>query len=309
MNLKRLITNLKDKMSTKSKQLIISTIFIIFIITLGLNFIFHLNQEKPKSSTSLLSMASNNQKSDNNDSNKPSLNNENEIDGQVLGENINFVEFKIPILMYHYIRDYNNPDDQIGTNLSVSPEKFNQQLKWLKDNGYQTIDLDYLLTRSDTTPFKPVILTFDDGYQDAYTNAFPILQKYDFTAVFYIITDYINNNNQYMTWEEILELKNAGMNIGSHTATHPDLSKLSDNRIGNELIESKKIIEKKLNIQISDFCYPSGKYNERVINKLKEIGYKTATTTHNGVVDQNSNLYELPRIRMTNNTNLATFLK
>lgn len=225
-------------------------------------------------------------------------------------------QYQVPILMYHYIRDFNDPNDEIGTKLSVSPEKFEQQLKWLKENGYQTFDFNYLdnpyvihSTSSEQVSYKPIIITFDDGYKDAYTNAFPILQKHQMKATFYIITTYVDNNNdRYINWDEIYQLKDAGMNIGSHTITHPSLDKSYDDRLEKEVVESKKIIEEKIGVPISDFCYPSGKYDERTINKLKETGYKTAVTVHNGIADQNSNLFELPRIRMTNNTNLKSIL-
>lgn len=217
-------------------------------------------------------------------------------------------KYQVPILMYHYIRNFDDPNDEIGTKLSVSPEKFDEQLGWLKKNDYQTVSPDYLLNPVKLDN-KPIILTFDDGYKDAYTNALPILRKYGFIATFYIITTYINNNDNYMTWNEIIELKNAGMNIGSHTLTHPSLDKSYDERVDKEVEESKKIIEEKIGIPILDFCYPSGKYDKRTINKLKEAGYKTAVTVHNGITDQNSDLFELPRIRMNNDTNLELTLQ
>lgn len=212
-------------------------------------------------------------------------------------------EYKAPILMYHYIRDYNNAKDTTGTNLSVSLAKFDSQLKWLNNNGYKTVGLDYLLNPI-ISDKKPVILTFDDGYQDAYTQAFPILKKYGFTATFYIITAYMDKYNNYLTWDQARELKSAGMNIGSHTHTHPDLSKIFGIRVTDEIKESKKTIEEKIGGTISDFCYPAGKYDQKIIDELKNDDYKTATTVKNGIANQNSNLFELPRIRMQNNTNM-----
>lgn len=219
----------------------------------------------------------------------------------------------IPVLMYHYIRDYNNPKDKVGTNLSVSLEKFEEQLKWLKDHNYQTVDFDDLndfdqKTLTQTSYSKLIILTFDDGYLDTYTDAFPLLKKYGFTATFYIITNKVGEDN-YMNWQQILDLKNAGMNIGSHTLSHPDLSKASDNRMEKEISESKKILEEKIGVTISDFCYPSGKYDNRTIELLKKYGYKTAVITKSGIFDsKKSNLLEIPRYRITNQTELNKIL-
>jgi len=217
-------------------------------------------------------------------------------------------EYKVPILMYHYIRDLNDSNDKVGTNLSVSPKKFDEQLKWLRDNGYNTVNPDYLLTPYALTS-KPIIITFDDGYKDAYTDAYPILKKYGFTATFYLITNYLEKNNpNYLSWDQVRELKNTNMNIGSHTISHPSLDKANDNSLTKEIENSKKIIEEKIGSAINDFCYPSGKYDTRTISALKKIGFKTAATVKSGVANQNSNLFELPRIRMTNNISLATTL-
>lgn len=217
--------------------------------------------------------------------------------------------YRIPILMYHYIRDFDDPNDQIGTNLSVSPSTFDKQLSWLKDNGYQSVNPDYLLNPY-ALEHKPIILTFDDGYNDAYTNAFPILKKDGFIATFYLITNYIENSNpDYLTWDQAKEMKRANMNIGSHTLTHPDLAKSTDAQMDKEVSESKKILESTIGGATSDFCYPSGKYDTRTITTLKKYGYKTAVTVKSGIANQESNLFELPRIRMTNNTNLSSVLE
>lgn len=215
--------------------------------------------------------------------------------------------YNVPILMYHYIRDFNDPNDQIGTNLSVSPIVFDKQIKWLQDNGYQAVNFDYLINPY-ALSLKPIIITFDDGYKDAYTDAFPILKKYGFTGTFYIITSYVGKA-EYMSWTQIQELRKSSMNIGSHTLTHPDLANSANTRVIKEVTESKSTIEEKIGSIINDFCYPSGKYNNEVITELKKAGYKTAVTVKSGIVTQNSDLFELPRIRVTSQTNLSKSLE
>ncbi len=224
---------------------------------------------------------------------------------------ISIKEYSAPILMYHYVRDYNNAQDKTGMNLSVSPGNFDTQMKFLKDNGYTAVGLDYVIspyTLEGQPTLKPVIITFDDGYSDAYTNAFPILKKYNFTAVFYIITNDVGKGG-YMSWDQIKELKNNGMTIGSHSVTHPTLDKSTDTVIDKEISQSQKTIQNNIGGKIIDFCYPTGKYNNAVIDALKRYDYKTATTTKSGIANQGTNLYELPRIRMTNEINMNGIFK
>jgi peptidoglycan/xylan/chitin deacetylase (PgdA/CDA1 family) len=216
-------------------------------------------------------------------------------------------QFEVPILMYHYIRTVDDPEkDKIGAKLSVTPAHFDSQMKWLKNEGYITVNPEYLLSPVKLDK-KPIVITFDDGYLDAYTDAYPILKNYDFKATFYIITDSVNSQ-YYMTWDQIKEMKNYGMNFGSHTSTHPNLTKINNETLDNQLLWSKNKLETELSLSISDFCYPSGKYNDGTITKLKELGYKTAVTTETGIASQKSDLFKLPRKRMEDNSNLALLL-
>lgn len=218
----------------------------------------------------------------------------------------------VPILMYHYIREYNDPGDEIGVNLSVSPKTFDQQLTYLEANNYQTITFSQMIdgyrgNYKISKDKKPIIITFDDGYDDAYTKAYPILKKHNLTGVFYIITGQIGQSER-MTKDQIIELDKNGMTIGGHTKSHLELDKLDPDSITKQVSESKQTLESILGHPISDFCYPAGKYNDSVISILKSSGYETAVTTKNGISDTSSNLYELPRIRVQNSTNLEKVL-
>ena len=219
----------------------------------------------------------------------------------------------VPILMYHYIRDYNDPTDTIGSNLSVSPRTFDRQLTFLEENNYQTLTLSQMISDFSgkykiPKDKKPIILTFDDGYADAYTSAYPILQKHHFTAVFYIITGQIGQTDR-MTEKQIVELDKNSMVIGSHTVSHPDLTKNSSNQVLSQLTDSKSKLESILNHPIFDFCYPAGKFNDEVVSLAKSAGYQTATTTAKGTADLSSDPLKMPRIRVQNDTNLEKVLK
>jgi len=204
-------------------------------------------------------------------------------------------EYKVPILMYHYIRDASG-ESELGKNLSVSPANFALQLKWLKENNYQSIKVSDLADPEKATLSKvyfdeknPIVLTFDDGYKDAYTQALPVLKQYGFIGTFYIIKGYIGGGN-YMNQSEIDELQGAGNEIGSHSLSHPDLANISLAEARRQIFDPKG--------SATAFCYPSGKYNDAIIALVKEAGYLTATTTHLGIANQDSDLFQLPRIRV-----------
>lgn len=213
----------------------------------------------------------------------------------------------IPILTYHYIRELPGDDDPLGQNLSVSPENFAKQMAYLKSAGYESMTFDDL--RAGKIPDKPVIITFDDGYEDAYQNAFPALVENGMTGVFYVITGFVGRD-LYLTWNQITEMSEAGMVFGSHTVNHPDLTSpnLSQATITQELSLSKKALEQRLDKTINDFCYPSGKATTTTVDYVYDAGYKTATSTQITVVQEGNYLLWLPRLRIKNDSSLGYML-
>ena len=206
-------------------------------------------------------------------------------------------KFEVPGLMYHYIRDA-SAESQLGQNLSVHPTNFDAQLKHLKDNDYETMKMEDLADPKRVTISKiiaenkkPIVLTFDDGYSDAYTAAFPALKKYGFTGTFFIIENY-TGKDIYISSAQIDEMKKAGMEIGSHTLSHPDLTKISAADANSQIVDSKN--------GYTIFCYPAGKFNDAVVALVKEAGYKVAVTTKIGIARETSNLLEIPRVRIEN---------
>jgi peptidoglycan/xylan/chitin deacetylase (PgdA/CDA1 family) len=217
----------------------------------------------------------------------------------------------IPILMYHYVRVVGDPKDTIGIGLSVPPERFAAQMQYLADHGYTTLtmsDVYAILAGQQPLPAKPIALTFDDGYRDFYTAAWPVLKQHHFKATSYIITNFIGWD-AYMTWAMLQELDKTGqVEFGAHTLSHLDLSAASAEKSWAEIVGSKSILDQGLGHPISAFCYPSGKYNANVVAQVKKAGYLTATTVEYGVKQNIQNTYTMPRVRVNGPDSLATWI-
>lgn len=200
----------------------------------------------------------------------------------------------VPILMYHYIRDYTDESDPLGIQLSVSPAVLRKQLQNLKDEGYETISLEEF-ANGKTKP-KSIILTFDDGSSDHYQNALPILKELQMKATFFIVTGFIGRGN-YMTAQEITELKDAGMEIGGHSIDHKNLASLTYEAAYDQISSSLRSTD-------PVFAYPSGKYSSLTDGIIKELGVKATVTTNLGVASNQSDFTLLPRIRVKQATNI-----
>lgn len=200
-----------------------------------------------------------------------------------------------PVLLYHHVdkSEAKNP-------YYVSPEIFESQMKWLNDNGYTVVsymDFYSAYASTGTLPAKPVVITFDDGKLDQYQNAFPILKKYGFVATFFIPTEQIGTGDA-MTWGQVKELSDAGMEIGSHTLDHPYLSKTKPARLVKyEIRKSRQVLTMNLDIPIRFFAYPSGAYNKETADIVKNSGYLSAVTTDHGIYHKiGGDPYQIKRI-------------
>lgn len=210
----------------------------------------------------------------------------------------------VPIVMYHHIRTFTDTSDQIGFNLSVPPEKFESQLDYLQAQGYQTINFSDITSKN--IPAKPVILTFDDGYENFYQNAYPALKKRGMTATLFAIVRM--QGGDYMTPDQLKEISANGIEVGSHTLSHPDLAQASSEKSLQEITESKADLEAIIGKKITSFCYPAGKYNANTITQLQSAGYTYAVTTKSGLASF-KNPFELNRYRMNNDTSIKAYLK
>ena len=216
----------------------------------------------------------------------------------------------IPVLVYHHVRQQEGwPKSTWSWKLTVSPNKFNEQLEYLSQNGYTTISMAQLVEILDgaTPPPKPVVITFDDNNLNQYTNAFPSLQKYGHNAVFYLITNRLENNN-YVNADRAKEMYAAGMDIQSHTHTHSNMTTLSAEQIAFELNESKRILEELLGNSISHVAYPLTAHNEHVRNNVELSGYDTGTVMDPRRATLEVNRFKIPRILITDDTNLSKYL-
>lgn len=217
------------------------------------------------------------------------------------------VALKVPILMYHHVGDPPAGADKLRQGLTVSGADFTAQMDYLRQGGYQPVSMRQLfeaLYYGVPLPAKPVLLTLDDGYLDNYTVAAPILEQYGFTATFYIISGMVGQP-EYMSWEQVLDLERRGMEIGSHTVSHPDLSTLAAADLAAEVGNSAATLEGYLGHPVYWFCYPAGRFNVGVIEALKSAGYLLATTTAPGETQSSDAPFELPRYRVQPDTGVG----
>lgn len=210
------------------------------------------------------------------------------------------------ILTYHRVNDI--PGDR----LSVHPQEFEKQMSWLKEHGYAGVSVKEGLgrLRAHDEPI-PIAITFDDGYLDNFTSAFPILKKYLFYGTIYTITSYISNSRDrtYLNWDEIREMKEYGIEIGSHTVTHPRLTSVDSVKVKEEVQQSKKEIEQKLEIPCESFCYPGGLLNSEIANQVREAGYSNATTVSPGANHSGQDPFLLKRTEISGEDSLFEFEK
>lgn len=215
----------------------------------------------------------------------------------------------VPILMYHHIDVAGPTADAIRKDLSVAPANFAAQMSYLARNGYHTISLagfvDRLMSGA-ALPSNPVVLTFDDGYLDNFTNAYPVLKGVGFAGTFFIITDFVGQG-EYMSWDQAAEMAAGGQDMESHTLDHPDLSVLPADRLARQLGESRAVLEEKLGRPIRYLSYPAGRYNATVVRASQQAGYLGAVTTVYGESHAPGSQFELTRIRVRGTDSLEVF--
>jgi peptidoglycan/xylan/chitin deacetylase (PgdA/CDA1 family) len=214
--------------------------------------------------------------------------------------------------MYHHIDDPPASADAIRRDLSVSPQRFRQQLTYLRDQGYETITLNDLalhLTVGEPLPRKPIIFTFDDGYADAYTQAFPILKQFGYTGTFFLVTGPMDDHNpDFLSWAQVEEMAAAGMAFESHSFDHPDMRNRSFDYIVFQVLASKGAIEERTGEAVRFFAYPSGRYDQFVIDVLRSADFWGGVLTAQGATHSTGDLFTLRRVRVHGDTDLDLFV-
>lgn len=218
---------------------------------------------------------------------------------------------RLPVLIYHYIRDGVPASDQLGISLSVPTANFEQQMNYLASNGYHTVtpaDLYFALENKSGLPNKSVLLTFDDGYTDFYTNAYPVLKKYQLRSTLFMIVDWIGRPG-YLTAAQLLQMHSEGLvDVESHTLNHVSLPSVSSAQARTEIFDSKTKLENLLGKKVVIFCYPYGAYNSAVAQLVAQAGYVMAFSTRYGSFETDKEIYYLRRVRINGPDSLSDFI-
>jgi peptidoglycan/xylan/chitin deacetylase (PgdA/CDA1 family) len=193
---------------------------------------------------------------------------------------------------------------------------------FLSENGYRAVSVGEAFeaaNRQDAAVQKLVAITFDDGYRDFYTNAFPILHQYGYSATVFLPTAFIGDCAQRfkgedcLTWGEVRELRNAGVNFGSHTVTHPQLRDVTPGQLREEVVVSKEQMEQRLGEQVETFCYPYAfpeadrEFVGRLRGLLEETGYRLGVSTIIGRAAKSDNRFTLRRLPVNTHDDLRFF--
>jgi len=226
----------------------------------------------------------------------------------------------IPILMYHQI-GIPAPKGTPFRGLTVHPRRFAHQMRWLKRLGYQGLSMRDLMPYLQGEKTGKVIgLTFDDGYQNVFHNALPILQQLGFTATNYMVSNEFGGTNHWdakngvptarlMSVEETRQWVAAGQEIGSHTMNHVHLPDIDPDEARRQIQQSKSELEALFQVEIQSFCYPYGHKTEQIQQWVADSGYTNATTTARGLALASDNLFDLPRVTIARSTHIFHFLQ
>lgn len=226
----------------------------------------------------------------------------------------------IPILMYHSVHA-GSAKGHPYYDTNTSPDVFRLQMRYLKDHGYQALDLETAIPAllAGGTANNFVVITFDDGFRDFYTNAYPILEECGFVATVFVVSGFTAddrlalNGNECLTWAEVRELHAAGVRIGSHTVSHPRLRRLTMAGLHDEVGTSKRTLEDKLGDSVTTFSYPFAfpetdeAFTRRLKHALEEHGYRAGVTTVIGTAAQSDDRMILPRLPVNSWDDLDLF--
>lgn len=225
---------------------------------------------------------------------------------------------RVPILMYHEVTPA--PVERYRK-YSVTPSELAAQLAWLRSHGYASIDLDAVRAAflgERVLPARPVVITFDDGSRDCLQHAVPALLGHGFTATFFIVADCVGATTRWLPAEKGIELPTAdwpilrdaereGMRCEAHSASHPRLALVDDDRARDELVRGREVLEEKLGHAVRHIAYPFGSNSQRTRELAREAGYLTACTTDEAIATSQDDLLGLPRVPILGTEGMREF--
>lgn len=224
----------------------------------------------------------------------------------------------VPVLMYHEVSPSPHPAFRRYT---VTVRAFTRQMRWLAALGYRAIDLDTLVRARQgrgALPRRPVVLTFDDGFQGCADHAVPVLRAHGFTAAFYLVTGLVGATSRWlrpelgmelplMGWDTVRALAAEGFQCGAHSVTHPRLPGLDPSRRRAELVDARKRLEDELKRPVLHLAYPYGALDPAVRQAAAEAGYVTACSTRAGLSGADDDLLALRRVTVYGHDSLLDF--
>lgn len=218
---------------------------------------------------------------------------------------------RVPSLMYHYVSwlPASDPNMTLRRDLTTSPTDFEAQLRYLRDNGYHAItakDLWWSLDQSAPLPPKPVMLTFDDGYADAYSVVLPLLRAYGMTGVFFITVNLVDRPG-YVSRDQVRALADAGMDVESHAMDHVSMMRPL-NEQSYQMCRARDFLTAWTGTDVRHFAYPSGDYNDLSGIALQRCGYLSAYKKAGGSVQSSNAMYLLQRARVHGQTGVTGLL-
>jgi peptidoglycan/xylan/chitin deacetylase (PgdA/CDA1 family) len=218
--------------------------------------------------------------------------------------------------MYHEIADRT----ETRSRLAVRPDSFAGQLRVLHDDGFRTLTAGELAgalaSGEPRVPQRAVVLTFDDGYADFYGQALPLLGEYGFSATVFVTTGWVADAGvrpatpplgPMLTWSQIEEASGRGIEFAAHSRTHPQLDRLSEPKLRDELTSSRLELEDRLGEPVTGLAYPFGYSNSRVREVARQLGYRYGCAVRNAMVGAGSDLFALPRLTVARSTTTAVF--
>lgn len=211
--------------------------------------------------------------------------------------------------MYHRV-DVDRPADRVGRELTVSPQRFAEQLAYLRARGITGISMEELRERLESgAPLDHVVvLTFDDGYSDQYTYAFPLLRQYRDAATFYIVTGALDGR-RHLSWSQLFSMHAAGEDIAAHGIAHDDLTLMSGAQQAKQIDDSVRLLEHRLHAAVTSYGYPSGRFNRRTLTLVQGAGVDFAVTTDPVYVIAPENRFEMPRLRVRSDWSISQFAR